>query len=1122
MNLSDHFNKRYENLNAEQKDAVDTIDGPVMVIAGPGSGKTELLSLRVANILQMTDTLPSSILCLTYTEAAAVNMRKRLAGLIGMDAYKVAIHTFHGFGTEIINKNPEYFYHGGRYNPADQLTQYAILEKILEDLKHTYSIGSYHPHQGFTYLKDILSRIDELKKGGLSPENFKLLLDENKDFLQQANGLLDPVFANTVTKKTVVLIPELIENLRAVNFKARTKKLPYLNVKEILIKALEEAYEEAIAETKVNTKPITAWKKEYTKKNNDKKDVFKDLEKSKVQFELCEVYGRYQQQLHKEGFFDWADMLLDTVDAFGKYPELRYNLQEQYLYVLVDEFQDTNGIQMRFLDQLLDAEVNEGRPNILAVGDDDQAIYKFQGANIANLMEFHKKYRDPKMVVLQKNYRSTQPILDFVRKVILKGEERLETALPDQIKKELSAENKNLITGEIVEQEFPTILEELVWIAENIQEKLKTGTPASEIAVIARKHKTLELTAKVLDYFGIPVAYERKKSLLEQTHIKELVTILKFINTIATKDKNEADDFLPEILSFPFWNIDKIAIWKISIKADKERKLWLEVMLESPDEKLKNIANFLITLGIDAKEKTAEEIIDMITGIEAAHTARHGALASESGFKSPYKDYYFSAEKFENEKLEYLNLLQGLQALLKKVRQYKGTGAKTVTDVIELVGLHEKHKLAMYYKNAFNSDEKAINLLTAHGAKGLEFENVFLLHCQDGEWVKGSSFNKISFPLNIPLAADAENDDDKLRLFYVALTRAKRNIYLCRHHYNDKGEEQLKLRFLEEGEEERKKKEGIKLEELDAMEKDFAQSKGLEKLLLLQIKIEKHELKTIEETEILRGLLKNYKLSITHLNNFLDIAEKGPQVFLEQNLLRFPQRPMVSGVYGNSMHKALEKFSLEFKKTKALPSSEFLLKQFEYDLSQQRLSKKDFEHNLEKGKDNLTVYYNQRKDYFNPLDRSEFNFKRQGVTVGNAELTGKIDKMSYDEEKKEITVYDYKTGKQLKDWHHGSPHQKLKAWRYRNQLIFYKILVENARDLKGKYKVRQGFLEFLEPVDGAIKLLPLDITEEETERMKKLIVVVYGKIMALDFPDVSMYPKTMEGVEGFVGDLVDG
>ncbi|MCX6734913.1 MAG: ATP-dependent DNA helicase [Candidatus Peregrinibacteria bacterium] len=1102
------FQKRYENLNAEQKDAVDTIDGPVMVIAGPGSGKTELLSLRVANILQQTDTLPSSILCLTYTEAAATNMRKRLAGLIGMDAYKVAIHTFHGLGTEIINKNPEYFYHGGRYNPADQLTQYSILEGILEGLKHNYSLRSYHPDQGFTFLPDILRKISELKKGGLSPENFRVLLEENKDFLVKANVFLETIFQERLSKKTVEIIPALIENLKSVNFVARTKNLPYENVKDVLIKDLEEAYALATAETKIDTKPITAWKGEYTKKNNDKKDVFKDLEKIQKQLELCEVYEKYQQQLHKEGFFDYDDMLLDTVDAFERHPELRYNLQEQYLYVLVDEFQDTNGIQMRFLDQLLDAEVNEGRPNILAVGDDDQAIYKFQGANIANLLGFQQRYREPKMIVLQKNYRSTQAILDFVRKIILKGQERLETQNPEQIKKELFAAKENLTTGEIAEHEFPTILEELVWVAESIQKKLKEGVPAAEIAVIGRKHHSLEMAAKVLDYMGISVAYERKKKLLDQKHIAELLTVLKFVNTVAVKNQAEADDFLPEILSFPFWNIDKITIWKISVTAYREKKLWLEVMLESPDEKLKNIAQFLINLGIDAKEKTAEEIIDMITGVES------------KDYTSPYKEYYFSAEKFETEKLEYLDLLQALQALVEKVRGYKGTGAKTVSDVVELVELYEKHKLSIYYENAFNSDQKAVNLLTAHGAKGLEFENVFLLHCQDREWTRGFTGDKLPFPSNIPLATDAENDDDKLRLFYVALTRAKRNIYICRNQYDEKGDEQTRLRFLEDGETEKKPKENLLLEKIEGMEQAFAQSKGIEKLLLLQQKIDKHDVKNIEETEILRGLLKDYKLSATHLNNFLDIAEKGPQVFLEQNLLRFPQKMSLSGTYGNVIHYALDKFAIEFKNTKTLPTLDFLLKQFEFNLGDKRLSAKDYAHCLEQGRDNLTAYYNERKGYFRPEDRSEFKFVNQGVVIGNAEITGIIDKMSYDEEKKEITVYDYKTGKPLKGWDGGADYEKLKAWRYRNQLIFYKILVENARDFKGKYKVRQGFLEFLTPVDDKIKILPLDITEEETERMKKLIVVVYGKITSLDFPDVSMYPKTMEGVEGFVGELV--
>lgn len=1112
MNSEDSFQERYKNLNPEQKKAVDTIEGPVMVIAGPGSGKTELLSLRVANILRLTDTLPSSILCLTYTDAGAVNMRKRLAGLLGLDAYKVAVHTFHGFGTEIINKNPEYFYQGGRYNPADDLTRYAILEQILEHLKYDSSLKSYHPEQGYTFLKDIISKIGELKKGGLNPENFKEILEENKSFLEQANALLEPVFQKTMSAKTLVVIPELIANLKGITFRARATPLPYLNMKETLVMSLEEAYEAAMAGDKPSSKPITAWKTEYTKKNNDKINTFKDLERIKRHLELCDVYGQYQKQLHKEGFFDYEDMLLDTVDAFTKYPELKYNLQERYLYVLVDEFQDTNGVQMRLLDQLLDNDVHEGRPNILAVGDDDQAIYKFQGANMANLMEFHKKYREPTMIVLQQNYRSTQPILDFVRQVILKGEERLENQLPDLIKKELYSANTSLTTGEIIEKEFSTSLEEMVWVSEIIQKKLSDKkTSPSAIAVIARKHETLERAAKVLDYFGIPVSYERKQDLLEQKHIKELITILKFVNTIATKKQSEADELLPEILSFPFWGVDRIAIWKISTTAYKDKKDWLTVMLESDNEQLKQIATFLIHLGIDAKEKTAEEIIDMITGVDEA----------EMAFQSSYKAYYFSASKFEHEKLFYINHLQALQALIEKVRSYKGTGAKTVSDVVELTTLHEKHLIKMTYRNAFNNDEKAVNLMTAHGAKGLEFESVFLLHCHDAEWTRSHSADKLTLPSNIPLAAESETDDDKLRLFYVALTRAKRNLYLTRHQYNEKGKEQIRLRFLEESEVEKKTKENLDSASIEQMHTDFAQEKGLEKLLLLQLQIEKHEVANIEEQDILKGLLKDYKLSVTHLNNFLDITKGGPQTFLEQNLLRFPQRQTPQSAYGSAIHNALNVFSNEHKKTRILPSLDFLLTQFGYALEQQRLNKKDLADSLEKGRDHLTVYYNERKAYFNPDDQFERNFHGEGVVIENAELTGKIDKMSHDKENKEIIVYDYKTGKPLKDLEHGTDYEKVKAWSYRNQLVFYKILVENSRELKGN-KVHHGFLEFLTPTDGKITILPVDITEEETERMKRLIVAVYNRIIGLDFPDVGGYEKNLDGINSFIEELLWG
>ncbi|MBU2524670.1 UvrD-helicase domain-containing protein, partial [Patescibacteria group bacterium] len=214
QNHHQKYTTRLALLNPAQRRAVDTIEGPVLVIAGPGSGKTELLSLRVANILKNTDTLASSILCLTFTDSAAVNMRKRLAGLIGPDAYKVAIHTFHSFGAEIINQNPEFFYEGALYNPADQLTQYEILGDIFENLDHTCQLNSYHPEQGYTYIKDTLNRIGELKKSGLSPEEFLSIIKENVSFLTRANKNISDFFSDRISKKAIDTIQTLISDLQ--------------------------------------------------------------------------------------------------------------------------------------------------------------------------------------------------------------------------------------------------------------------------------------------------------------------------------------------------------------------------------------------------------------------------------------------------------------------------------------------------------------------------------------------------------------------------------------------------------------------------------------------------------------------------------------------------------------------------------------------------------------------------------------------------------------------------------------------------------------------------------------------------------------------------------------------
>ncbi len=168
----------------------------------------------------------------------------------------------------------------------------------------------------------------------------------------------------------------------------------------------------------------------------------------------------------------------------------------------------------------------------------------------------------------------------------------------------------------------------------------------------------------------------------------------------------------------------------------------------------------------------------------------------------------------------------------------------------------------------------------------------------------------------------------------------------------------------------------------------------------------------------------------------------------------------------------------------------------------------------------MKFYYEKRKADFSLSDQAEFDFRQQGVVIGDAAITGKIDKMRYDEEKKEILVFDYKTGRPMQNWLGQQEYEKIKAWKNKNQLIFYKILVENAREFKGKYKVHSGFLEFLEPVNDEIKLLSLDISEEETEKMKRLIRVVYHRIMDLDFPDVSSYDRSIEGIQSFIDQLL--
>ena len=1110
------FDESFAKLNPSQRKAVDTIDGPVMVVAGPGSGKTEILSLRVANILRRTDMSPGNILCLTFTDAASVNMRKRLVGMIGNNAYRVSINTFHSFGVEIINSYPEYFFGGASLLPADQLATIRILENIFSELPHDNPLSSVFD-DSYTYLKDVKSAIGHLKKGGLDPEEFRVILIENAKFIAYANPILSPVISERISKKMFPEIEALLPELR----KYKTENLEMIHpLQNLVIESLSRAVNES--ETEDSTKPLSEWKKEWTEKNDDGQTVLKGTAGQIKLSALADVYQKYQEAMRKEGYYDFDDMILDVIHSLAKNASLRYELQERYQYLLVDEFQDTNDAQMRLIRLLTDAAVNEGRPNIMVVGDDDQAIYKFQGADISNILSFKEMYRDPIIITMTDNYRSTQKILDLARHIILKGDERLENRIPEMVK-DLRAGNKNIPEGNIVRKSFRTRLDEFNFIAKEIKKIITEGKNPNDIAVICRKHSELEGMVPFLNKHGIPVRYDRKQNVFHEPHVRELIILSRFISSLGRKNADEADEYLPEIIAFPFWGIPRKIAWEIS--RDSKRGRWLDAMTSHENIKVKQVAEFLINLGERSKNETLEQILDDLMGsdiVSVAFTEDEVPLVpktSSFGFVSPFKEYYFSPEKFKADKSEFLLFLSSLRVFVDSLREYKQGSMLHIDDLVEFVDLHESNKIAVLDVSPFVSGNESVTLLSAHGAKGLEYDTVFTISCQNDMWAGRGMSSKLPFPKNLALSPAGDTTDDQLRLFYVALTRAKSHLYITSYEIKEDGKESLPLEFLTSPDDGESSEEVRNMLAVENHEEEDSEEK--EKTLLFEAwKSFLAPPFIADEQALLHSILDDYQMSVTHFNNFLDVLHGGPEKFLEHNLLRFPEAKSPSGAFGSSIHSTLEKIYTFLKREGNVPDEKTILSWFEDELKFARLSKNDFAFFLKKGKDALTIYLKEKAGTFDPLHKIEVDFKSQGVVIGDARLTGKIDKMIPESDGKFLVV-DLKTGKSFDEWEGKSPEEKVKMYKYRRQLVFYKILVENSRDY-AKYRVEEGMLEFVEPdKKGKIHELVADITEEETNHTKALIEAVYKKIMTLDFPDVEKYSKDLQGMIDFESDLLE-
>lgn len=1102
------FKTRYNKLNSAQKQAVDTINGPLLVVAGPGTGKTELLSMRAANILRATDTLPENILCLTFTDSGANAMRARLASIIGTDAYKVAIQTFHSFGTEIINHHSEYFYRGADFSPADEVATYSILTDIFEELDYNNPLAS-KMNGDFTHLRDTAQVISELKQAGLSSSELLQIIDSNEKLLDAVEPELAAIFANRISKTTIALLPPIANKIAELP----APQLPpaIAPLADALALSMARAFDEAVASGK--TTPITAWRNTWLEKDARGEFVFKDRKRHAKLRAVAPIYDRYLAEMRQAELFDYDDMILNVVQAIEQYPDLRFNLQERYQYIMVDEFQDTNLAQLRILFNLTDTPHGDA-PNIMAVGDDDQAIYSFQGADVGNIHRFRKRYPNHASVVLTDNYRSSQEILNRAREIIVQASGRLETSM--DINKQLQA-HTNDANSQVTLSALPSRQEEFAWIAESIQENITKGIEPSEIAVIARRHSDLIALLPYLNHAGIAVNYERRDNVLDDERVQLLELMTRICVDIAAGEHDEANSLLPELVAQPMFGFDSEAIWRLSLQAYRNRTNWLEAMLASPT--FQPLAKWLLDRAKASLTEPLETFLDTLIGVPQNHTAnddtdddtpdKSDKQSRSKAFTSPFYRYYFNSDILLGSSPDtYLTALEALQTLRSKLREGAPDSTLLASDFLTLIDTYRQLNIPVVsIRRASETAQNAINLMSAHKSKGLEFDTVYVINSIDSMWGERvrSRSRLIGYPENLAISPNADSYDERIRLYFVAMTRAKRQLYLSYARSDDTAKDTLKASFLA----------GTNLQEIDRQPSSTA-------ALAAQSEIVWHDRLTapINRTmkELLAPTLENYKLSVTHLNNFIDVTRGGPQNFLLNNLLRFPQAKSANAIYGTLIHAVLQHAHSHLAASGTRKPIEDITGEFIRLLQQQELNDNDLALYSKRGVEALEAFLGAKYGTFTPSQKPELSFAGQGVVLGQARLTGSLDLVDIDNQT--ITVTDYKTGKPSTSWTGKSDYEKIKLHKYRQQLMFYELLCANSRDY-AKYDFGGAVLQFVEP-DSRGDICQLDdrFSRDELADFQRLIAAVWRCITTLELPDIHNYQASYQGMIQFEKDLI--
>ncbi len=587
-----------DTLNDRQKEAVNITDGPLLVLAGAGSGKTKVLTTKVAKLILDNKIDPSNILAITFTNKAAKEMKQRILSMVGDIGYKIQISTFHSFGLNILKKHYDKLKLSKNFTILDSDDSSILIKNILKDMN--------------------------------SDENYKA-----------------------------------IKNIIS-------------NNKNALIDSYE--YERFVS--------------------ND----FEEL--------VLEVYRKYENRLIKNNSVDFDDLLMLPIVLFKKHPDILKEYQEQYKYILIDEYQDTNEAQY-----LLTKMISAKYKNICVVGDDSQSIYSWRGSNYKNILNFEKDYPNCKTVFLEQNYRSTKTIIN---------------ASNDLIKNNINRKDKNLWTDneEGIKIEYKRAIDEkdeAYYVVSEINKLLDNGSKLSDIAILYRTNAQSRNLEDELLLNNIPYKVVGSVYFYNRKEIKDLMAYLKLIY-------NKDDDVsLTRIINVPRRKIGKVTIDKLVSKANDLNCSIYDAIDSGKELEFKEIIEFLRE---NKDNYTLTNFIDLVlekTGI-IKELEDENTIEAQTRIEN-LNEFKSIAYQFE-EKYGIISLEEFLNEI------------SLVSDITE-------------YK-----DNEAITLMTIHSAKGLEFNNVFIVGLEESIFPHFNSFES--------------NDslEEERRLCYVAITRAKKRLWL--------------------------------------------------------------------------------------------------------------------------------------------------------------------------------------------------------------------------------------------------------------------------------------------------------------------------------------------------------